>query len=281
MTIDLDHLRTWIGKTDDVSDIITPRLVAEYRATFDGFLAPMAEGAAPLALHWCLAPPIVPMAQLAADGHPAKGGFLPPVPLPNRMWAGGLIETQAALRSGDDVARHSTIADLNLKEGRSGPLCFVSVRHEISSPRGLAIVERHDIVYRNPADRPAASPPPAAPPQPRRSEISWRVAADPVLLFRYSAMTFNGHRIHYDHPYVTGTEGYPGLVIHGPIQATLLFNLAATAGGRVPASFSYRALSPLTGTQTFTVAGADDNGEFLCWTEAADGRICMEARARF
>lgn len=283
MTVDIDHLRTWIGRSEVSEDIVTPRLVAEYRATFEACLAPVGADDAPLALHWCLTPPIAPMSALGPDGHPSRGGFLPPVPLPNRMWAGGTIETQGTLKVGDRVEKRSVIEDVTLKDGRSGPLCFVAVRHIYDGGRGPAIIERHDIVYRDPA---RASPAPAgaavaARPQPREAHLAWTVAATPVLLFRYSAMTFNGHRIHYDFPYVTGTEGYRGLVVHGPIQATLLFNIVAALGARPPARFRYRGLSPLIAGTAFRVAGAKAaDGTLSAWTEDADGRICMEAEAQ-
>jgi 3-methylfumaryl-CoA hydratase len=277
MELDLPGLKAWIGRSAESQDIVTPRLVAEYDATLGPTLAPVPPGDAPLALHWCLSPSISPMGGLGADGHAAKGEFLPPVPLPRRMWAGGSVTTRAALRVGDTVTRRSVIADIVVKQGRTGTLCFVSVDHEYSTPRGVALTERHDIVYRGATD--AAAKPPAAM-EPRRADLSWQVEATPTLLFRYSAMTFNGHRIHYDQPYVTGVEGYPGLVVHGPMQASLMFNLAAELGGAVPASFRYRGLSPLISGQRFSiraVRGAE--GGIRCWTESATGQICMEAEA--
>jgi 3-methylfumaryl-CoA hydratase len=256
-------------------DIVTPRLVAEYGATLGPTLAKVADGDAPLALHWCLAPPITPLSAVGADGHAAKGEFLPPVPLPRRMWAGGTVKTRAPLRIGDRVERRSVIADVTVKQGRTGTLCFVSVDHEYSTPRGVALSERHDIVYREAVDKVAKAEPPA---EPRSADLTWQIEATPTLLFRYSAMTFNGHRIHYDQPYVTGVEGYPGLVVHGPMQASLMFNLAAELGGAVPADFRYRGLSPLFSGQRFSVrATRRPDGGIRCWTENAAGRICMES----
>ena len=214
--IDIDHLRGWIGRTREVEDLVTPRLVAEYRATLAPHLAPVPEGEAPLALHWCLAPETPPADTLGPDGHAAKGGFLPPVPLPRRMWAGGEVEILGPLRLGDRVARRETVSDVAVKEGRTGTLCFVTVRHEYLTERGPAIRERQDIVYRE-ASRPGEALP-APRMAPAEAEAAWSVEANPVLLFRYSAMTFNGHRFHYDHPYATGVEGYAGLVVHGPMQ---------------------------------------------------------------
>lgn len=274
--MDIDHLRSWIGRTEEGSDIVTPRLIASYAATFAPHLFPCAAGDAPLALHWCLAPPIAPMSALGADGHPAKGDFLPPVPLPRRMWAGGSIETLAPLRAGDLVTRRSRIGDVSAKEGRTGPLCFVAVDHELSTPRGLALCERHDIVYREATSLPATAPAPTvAEPQP--ADLVWEVEAGPVLLFRYSALTFNGHRIHYDQPYATQEEGYDGLVVHGPIQATLMLNIAATLAGHSTLRLDYRGVSPLIAGAAFRVkARRRDDGTIRTWTEGADGRLRME-----
>ncbi|GJE04597.1 FAS1-like dehydratase domain-containing protein [Methylobacterium isbiliense] len=279
--LDIDHLRQWIGRTREAEDLVTPRLVAEYRATLAPHLAPVGEGEAPLALHWCLAPETPAADALGPDGHAAKGGFLPPVPLPRRMWAGGEVETLGPLRLGDRVVRRETVADVAVKEGRTGALCFVTVRHEVETPRGVAIRERQDIVYRE-ASRPGtpaapASAAPASPAAEPAAEGAWRIEADPVLLFRYSAMTFNGHRFHYDHPYATGVEGYAGLVVHGPMQASLLLNLAAVQLGRVPARFRYRGVSPMIAGQVFTVAGRAGPEGFEGWTAEAGGRLCMEA----
>ncbi len=274
--MDAALLRSWIGRTAEATDIVTPRLADEFLATFAPHFGAEA-GAAPLGIHWCLSPAIAPADGLGHDGHPAKGGFLPPVPLPRRMWAGGEIELRGPLRVGDTVVRRSRIEDVSVKSGRSGTLCFVAVRHEYDAGRGVAVSERHDIVYRG-AATPGAPAPASAPAERTPPDLSWQVAADPVLLFRYSAMTFNGHRIHYDLPYVTQQEGYAGLVVHGPIQATLLLNMATRLGKGAPARFSYRGQSPLIAGQAFTVHGvAGADGAVSCWTEDAAGTVCMRA----
>jgi 3-methylfumaryl-CoA hydratase len=283
LAIDIDHLRSWIGRSEKAEDIVTPRLVAEYRASLAPHLAPVAEGDAPLALHWCLTPAIASQDQLGPDGHPARGGFLPPVPLARRMWAGGRIETLKPLTVGDKVVRTSTIKDVALKEGRSGALCFVTVAHAYSGAAATAITERHDIVYRDapPASAEATRSEPAQPRAERpEPDLVWDVEASPTLLFRYSAMTFNGHRIHYDEPYVTNVEGYPGLIVHGPLQATLLFNLAAVLGGKTPTIFEYRGLSPMFSPTILRVHGRrDGDGTVRCWSEDAEGVTCMEGTA--
>ncbi len=284
--INIALLRQSIGRTLQDEDAVTPRLVNEYRATLAPHLAPVGDGEAPLAIHWCLAPPAASLAALGKDGHAAKGEFLPPVPLPRRMWAGGSVETMAPLRVGDRVLRTSTIDDVTIKEGRTGTLCFVAVRHELSTERGLAIRERHDIVYRDVTARSTARPGPPrldASVAPRKTDLVWTLETSPVLLFRYSALTFNGHRIHYDQPYVTGVEGYSGLVVHGPLQASLLFNLAAAlgkgAGVNAPRMFNYRGVTPLMVGEPVRVCGRHgESGEIKCWTETDDG-IKMEATA--
>ena len=282
LTIDIDHLKSWSGRSEEASDLVTPRLVQSFAATFSPHLAPCPAGEAPLALHWCLAPPITPMDAIGEDGHAAKGGFLPPVPLPRRMWAGGMIETLAPLREGDLVTRRSEIGDITYKEGRSGPLCFVAVAHELRTARGIALRERHDIVYREAAkpDGAPARPAPAEPATPQPADLSWEIDASPVLLFRYSALTFNSHRIHYDAPYVTGVEGYDGLVVHGPIQATLMLNIIATLAGSSRIKLDYRGLAPLIAGAPFTVkARRQPDGSVKAWTEGADGRVRMEGTA--
>jgi 3-methylfumaryl-CoA hydratase len=275
---DLDHLRQWIGRTNEASDIVTAQLVKGLRATlFMEIGAPKPGDAAPFTAHWCLAQPVYPMSELGPDGHPTRGGFLPPVPLPRRMWAGGELEFFEPLRVGDEMTRSSRISDVTMKTGSTGVLCFVSVEHLITTPRGTSIRERQDIVYRDisTAQPPAkpATPSPSA--QHRESHM-----ADPVLLFRYSALTFNGHRIHYDRDYVTKVEGYPGLVFHGPLQAAFLVELAAKLhGGKAPKKFSYRGVQPLFEGSEFSVnANETDNGMEL-WTANSAGQPTMKSTA--
>ncbi len=279
--VDLDHLRQWIGRTEEKTDIVTAHLVAGLRSVLFLDVGKPKEGdAAPFTAHWCLTLPVVPLSEVGPDGHPNRGGFLPPVPLPRRMWAGGAINIAEPLRVGDTVTRTSTIKDLTLKSGSTGLLCFVSVDHVFKTPRGVAIRERHDIVYREmPTGGANAAPakPPAAPAAAKHSE---RHLADPVLLFRYSALTFNGHRIHYDRDYVTKVEGYPGLIVHGPLQAALLIELAAKLhGGKPPASFVYRGLQPLFDGSEFSVNASDISTGLDLWTANAKGEPTMRGTA--
>jgi 3-methylfumaryl-CoA hydratase len=279
--IDVDHLRQWIGRTEEKTDIVTAHLVAGLRsALFLDVGKPKEGDAAPFTAHWCLTLPVVPLSEVGPDGHPNRGGFLPPVPLPRRMWAGGAINITEPLRVGDVVTRTSTIKDLTLKSGSTGILCFVSVDHIFKTPRGVAIRERHDIVYREmptSGQNTAPAKPPAAPAAAKHSE---RHLADPVLLFRYSALTFNGHRIHYDRDYVTKVEGYPGLIVHGPLQAALLIELAAKLhGGKPPASFVYRGLQPLFDGSEFSVNASDISSGLDLWTANDKGEPTMRGTA--
>jgi 3-methylfumaryl-CoA hydratase len=276
--LDIDHLRQWIGRSTEASDIVTAQLVKGLRATlFQEIGEPEAGDAAPFTTHWCLAPPVSPMSQLGPDGHPTRGGFLPPVPLPRRMWAGGELEFLDTLRVGDDTKRSSRITDVTMKTGSTGALCFVSVEHLITTPRGTAIRERQDIVYRDVsrAAAPAKAPPP--PPIARHHESHM---ADPVLLFRYSALTFNGHRIHYDRDYVTRVEGYPGLVFHGPLQAALIVEFAAKLrGGTAPKKFSYRGVQPLFEGSEFSINANETDDGMELWAANSEGQPTMKGTA--
>jgi 3-methylfumaryl-CoA hydratase len=277
-TPDIDHLRQWIGRSTEASDIVTAQLVKGLRATlFLPIGEPKAGDAAPFTVHWCLAQPVFPASELGSDGHPARGGFLPPVPLPRRMWAGGELEFFDTLRVGDEVARTSRIKDVTLKSGSTGALCFVSVDHEMTTPRGIAIRERQDIVYRDVSPASSAPTKPAAPPPVAKHRESH--LADPVLLFRYSALTFNGHRIHYDRDYVTKVEGYPGLIFHGPMQAALQVEFAAKLHARVPKKFAYRGVQPLFEGAEFSVNANEAGGGMETWTANALGQPTMKGTA--
>jgi 3-methylfumaryl-CoA hydratase len=277
-TLDIDHLRQWIGRSTQASDVVTAQLVRGLRATlFLDIGEPKPGDAAPCTVHWCLAQPVVPASELGSDGHPARGGFLPPVPLPRRMWAGGELELIDTLRVGDEATRTSTIKDVTLKTGSTGALCFVAVEHVITTSRGVAIRERQDIVYRDVTGTASPSRPAAPPPAAQHRETHY---ADPVLLFRYSALTFNGHRIHYDRDYVTKVEGYPGLIFHGPMQAALMVEFAARLrGGNAPKKFSYRGVQPLFDGAEFSVNANEAAGGMELWTANAAGQPTMKASA--
>lgn len=275
--LDEKLLKTWIGRTEQAEDVVAPRLVREFLVTLDkSDNLPDVSALAPLAFHWCLSPPMVKASGLGSDGHPHRGGFLPPVPLPRRMWAGGDVRFHEPISVGDVVRRQSRIQDVSIKEGRSGILCFVTVQHELFTARGLVLTERQDIVYRDLGGRAAPSPSLAVLP---KAEWSRDMRADPPLLFRYSAMTFNGHRIHYDRDYATGVEGYPGLVVHGPLQATLLMQFAEEIKGSALAQFSFRGLQPLFDFEPFRLCARRDAEGLHLWVQTAGGKQTMDAKA--
>jgi len=267
-SIDPDHLKSWIGREERAHETLTPGLVARFGATFDQPVDTEPGAAAPGLIHWCLCQPAAPQTALGPDGHPARGGFLPPVPLPRRMWAGGAVTLESPLPVGAIVGRRSTVTDVALKTGRSGPLCFVTVVHEFSADGAVRVRERQDIVYREAptaataiAGSEAASPPGGT-----------ALTLSPTLLFRYSALTFNGHRIHYDRDYAQTVEGYAGLVVHGPLLAQLLMLMAEEELGPL-SSFSFRATSAL---MDFEMATLCRKGRQM-WVRGPDGRQNMQA----
>ena len=278
-------LRGWVGKRETRADVIDARPVALLSATLDRDDPPPRRGdVLPPLWHWLYFLPAYRQSEVGPDGHAKRGGFLPPVPLPRRMWAGSRIEWQRPLAVGDEIRRHSRIVSVVPKRGRSGELVFVVVRHEISTASGLAVCEEHDIVYREApppdADRDAAMT--GSSPAPGTAAWTRRVVPDDVLLFRYSALTFNSHRIHYDRRYVTEVEGYPGLVVHGPLLATLLVDLLRRQRpDAVLRSFEFRAVAPLFDVAPFDVCGRpeDDAGRVSLWAQGADGALAMRATA--
>ena len=285
-TPDLGALGAWVGRTEQRSERIAAAPLAAWMATLDRTDEPEPVPGTPLPplAHWLYFLPRALQHELGADGHASRGGFLPPVPLPRRMWAGGRLRFERALRVGADALRVSTLTRVDAKQGRSGALVFVTVRHDISDADGLAIVEEHDIVYRGePAvASPAGAVAPALPPAPADAQFSRTIQPDPVLLFRYSALTFNGHRIHYDRSYVTEVEGYPGLVVHGPLIATLLADLVRreVPDARIRA-FEFKAVSPLFDIHPFDACGRRDaaDGSVALWARNHDGALAMQARA--
>ena len=280
MLPDLDHLRNWIGRTETSHDNATLAPLRALAATLDRDDVPERAGdAVPPLWHWLYFLPMARQSQLGADGHPQRGGFLPPVPLPRRMWAGSRLAFLAPLCAGQALRRESRIEDVRIKQGRSGALVFVQVLHEIHGEAALAIRETHDIVYRDVTPAPERAPAPAA--APGQAQWQRRIVPDPVLLFRYSALTFNGHRIHYDHPYATQVEGYPGLVVHDPLLATLLLDLLRRELPHAQVrQFAFRAVRPLFDTAPFLVCGAQqDEHTVRLWACSEDGQLAMDASA--
>lgn len=279
---EFDHLRTWIGRKESVEDEITAWPVKAMTATLDRSDPLPARGEPiPLGWHWYYFLEAKPASELAPDGHPRRGGFLPPVSLPRRMWAGGRFEFRRALRIGESARRDSEIVAVEPKRGKSGDLVFVTVRHTIIGSGEIAVIEEHDIVYREAAKPGEAQP--AGKPARERAVWTRSLVGDPVTLFRYSALIFNAHRIHYDLPYVMEEEHYPGLIVHGPLQATLLLDLCRRHSERPVRHFDYRAMYPLFHTETFTVNGTPsaDGASAEVWTANEKGWIAMHAKVVF
>jgi 3-methylfumaryl-CoA hydratase len=270
----------WIGKAQSASDILTVAPMEGLAAALDRDDTAFSLGdALPPLWHWLyfLAPS--KQSELAEDGHPHRGDFLPPIPLPRRMWAGSRLNFIRPLLVGETLERSSTIQSITLKQGRSGSLGFVCVAHELSDSSGVALIEEHDIVYRDmPTANTSAQPPLKMGKDP---DFVRTITPDPILLFRYSALTFNGHRIHYDRAYAKDVEFYPGLVVHGPLLATFLLELFADNYPDVTLSgFSFKAIRPVFDTESFRVCGSkpDSTGNAKLWIADNAGNLCMEAR---
>ncbi|WP_088283724.1 MaoC family dehydratase N-terminal domain-containing protein [Ideonella sp. A 288] len=280
----MDDLSAWIGRSETVRDPIGATPVRALAATLDHPAAEVPDGSVlPPLWHWLYFLPLHRQSAIGPDGHAKRGGFLPPVPLPRRMWAGSQFEWHAPIRVGDAVERTSTIARVSAKSGRTGELVFVTVRHDLrcNGAAEPALVEHHDIVYRGPKRPDDVEPPPQSPP----AGAAWHreLLPDDVLLFRYSALTFNGHRIHYDRRYVTEVEGYPGLIVHGPLIATLLLDLLRREQPAAQvASFRFKALRPTFDGRPMAVHGlpAADGCSVRLWATDHEGWLTMDAEAQ-
>jgi 3-methylfumaryl-CoA hydratase len=274
----MTQLTDWIGRETEIACRLDPWRARALHASLDASDPEPADGAAlPPGWHWCYFLDVVPSAQLGPDGHPRRGHFLPPVALPRRMWAGSRLEFVAPLALGEDARKVSRISNVEEKSGRSGRLCFVSVEHDYYGLAGLAIREQQDIVYRDP---PAGeAPPPSAAPTDARWRRAW--SFDAPRLFRYSALTFNSHRIHYDRPYATDEEGYPGLVVHGPLLATAMLELVrAQVPQRRLRSFEFRAIAPVFDGQSIAACGRPDGDGAELWIAGERG-LHMRGRVAF
>jgi 3-methylfumaryl-CoA hydratase len=279
---DMENFEDWIGRSETTECQVTAEPADILSATFDRDDAPLQPGdPIPPGWHWYYFHEVVRLADTGPDGHPKRGGFMPPVPLPRRMWAGSELSFHRPITVGERITKTSTITDVTVKDGKTGVLCFVTVRHEIAGRGGLATVEDHTTVYRGAADPNA--PMPKSPPAP--AEAVWRriIHPSPVMLFRYSAVTMNSHRIHYDHVYVTEVEGYPGLVVHGPLTTTLLLDLfRREMPDATPTRFKVRAVSPLFDTHDFTVEGAPGEvGAAKLWALNHEGGLSQSAEIEF
>lgn len=279
----LDKLKDWIGRSRTMEDFAAPFPVRALIATFDeadpdpGMGDPL-----PPLWHWLYFLETAAQSKIGPDGHAERGEFLPPIELPRRMWAGSrLAFSGAPLRIGDTITRRSEIRCVEPKTGSTGTMVFVTVLHTISGPKGVSCLEEHDIVYRE-AARPGEKP---REPKPAPTDATWskKIVPDPVLLFRFSALTFNGHRIHYDQPYVTGTEGYPGLVVHGPLMGMQQLELARRSNpGKVVKSFEFRALSPAFANAPLTVgARRETDGSLTTWIANDNGGLAQQGKVLF
>jgi 3-methylfumaryl-CoA hydratase len=278
----IDDTEDWVGRVEEAEDSVGLHRVLALAATLDH--AP--EGRAGMGLdlggvlpplwHWLAFLPLVEQSRLDRDGHPLRGGFLPPVPLERRMWAGGRLQFHAPIRIGEALHRRSEILKVSEKSGAAGRMVFVTVGHRLSTSRGLAVSEEQDIVYAAMPDR--FAPPSPVPPLPN-PEWAEDVVIDTVRLFRFSAVTFNAHRIHFDRDYAHMVEKYPGLVVHGPLQAILLMEAARRHRGAGPVTFQFRGIRPMFDFDRprllgYAVEGAEQS---LC-TATVDGAVCMQAR---
>ncbi len=271
------NLQDWVGKKEEIVDRLYPIPAKAFALTLNYQAAEIKEGdPLPELWHWLYFLPLVAMSEVGADGHPKRGGFLPPITLERRMWASGRLQFHQDLTVGEEIRKISEILKISEKEGKTGRMVFVTVRHSIESARGIAVEEEQDIVY---LPMPKSFAPP--PPNPLPIDLQWKEAypIDPVLLFRYSALTFNGHKIHYDWRYATAVEKYPGLVVHGPLQAMLLFESAKNNNpGRKPVSYSFRAMRPLFEFDKVSICGkARAEGGHDLYTANADDNIGMQA----
>ena len=279
--VDIDHLRKWIGKIDNVTDYVTPIVEQRYRATLNMDIGNPKDGdPVTSGLHWMLGWNLVKNDELGVDSHPALGEFLPPVPLPRRMWAGSEIKVLKPIRVGDKVVKQSTVADIQVKEGRTGLLCFVTAEYNFLVNDEVTINEKHNIVYRDISKSGGGSG--YSKDIPEKADLSEKIFMHPTILFRYSAIGFVGHRIHYDHPYTVNEENYPGLIVHGPLQATYLLRAAEKLMGKQVKSFTHKVMAPVFANSEYIV-GVDkiDDGSVSCWGATKEFGVTMRAEAKF
>lgn len=279
--VDIDHLRKWIGKIDNVTDYVTPIVEQRYRATLNMDIGNPKDGdPVTSGLHWMLGWNLVKNDELGVNSHPALGEFLPPVPLPRRMWAGSEIKVLKPIRVGDKVIKQSTVADIQVKEGRTGLLCFVTAEYNFLVNDEVTINEKHNIVYRDISKSGGGSG--YSKDIPEKADLSEKIFMHPTILFRYSAIGFVGHRIHYDHPYTVNEENYPGLIVHGPLQATYLLRAAEKLMGKPVKSFTHKVMAPVFADSEYMV-GVDkmDDGSVSCWGATKEFGVTMRAEAKF
>ncbi len=278
--MNIEELKKWIGSSETSEDIITSSLEQRFRATLDIDPGnPKTGDTASSGIHWTLAPPVYKHSDLGKDSHPKKGGFLPPITLPRRMWAGCETDFYSKLYIGDKVTKISTVDDITLKEGRSGKLCFVKAKYQFYVNNKIKIKEFHNIVYRDINTNQNV----------QKVKLPFDTFDDeksiythPTIMFRYSAITFNGHRIHYDYPYSIKEEFYPDLVFHGPLQATLLLNLSETNAKKKVKKFIHKGVSPVFANMNLKLKlKRHSDKEYHLFSETETNGMAMEAISYF
>ena len=282
MRSEQEQFQDWVGREQSASNILTSAPMEGLAATLDREDTTFDKGdAMPALWHWLYFLQTARQSEIAEDGHPHRGDFLPPIPLPRRMWAGSRLSFERPLLVGETITRRSRIKSVSLKQGRSGKLAFVCVAHELSDDSGIVLEEEHDIVYRDmPTQNASAAP---AQETDARIDFARTVTPSPALLFRYSALTFNAHRIHYDRAYAQDVEHYPGLVVHGPLLATMLLELFSdNYSAATLLNFEFKALRPVFDIHPFQCCGSklDDSGTSKLWIADNAGNLCLEASAR-
>ncbi|MFK7836867.1 MAG: MaoC family dehydratase N-terminal domain-containing protein [Sulfitobacter sp.] len=280
LTLDIEKLRGWIGKVETATDLIGPGPARRMQATLDHTPTLNDGDTLPPFWHYLYFNPEAPASELKEDGHEQLGRFLPPIALPRRMWAGGRVDVSRALRIGETATKTSTIVDVTLKKGQSGALCFVTVDHDISVDGAHCQTERQNIVYR---EMPRAdAPQPKGKEAPKDATFGFVLTPDPVLLFRYSALIFYGHRIHYDADYTREVEGYPGLVVHGPLTTALLAGLGVDQrADKQLLSYNIRAMSPLFAPSPVHFEGRHVGNQTHTWARTPDGTLAMTVDLTF
>lgn len=269
----------WIGRTETVADDLSLAQALAAAATFDEVALQLTHASPlPPLWHWFYFLPRAPQAALGTDGHPQRGGFMPPIPYPRRMFAGARLRFHQLLQIGIPARREGVIRNIVQKSGRSGSLAFVTVGYGYYQQEVLCIEEEQDIVYREPGP-PVPAPQAVTLPELPAGAWSRVVVPDTRLLFRFSALTFNAHRIHYDRPYAINEEGYPGLVVHGPLTAVLLLQLVRQATAQPVAGFSFRGQAPLFDLAPFRLVGIPDGGRVELEAQGPDGKVAMQATA--
>ena len=265
----MNPFNAWVGNKESVEDVASPRPTQMLQALLNAEHHTLQT--LPHLYHWLYFLPLVNNQHIAEDGHPHKGGFLPPIPFPKRMWAGSRVEFVSPIRLGQSLRRDSEILDIQFKQGKSGAMYFVTVEHRIYADDHLSIIEQQDIVYRDQTTATTAT----------TATYSVLYPVNSVSLFRYSAITFNAHRIHYDRPYATEIEGYPGLVVHGPFLATLLIHHFKQHCDSTIKKFEFRAIQPVFDFDDVHVCGDVLKGHADLRIEKSHGQVCMQARVFF